>query len=555
MAGTPTSLDLLEAHQKHVSRVSARIASFNAHKTPFRIYHGSTNSTRPVIRLASTSVDISALNNVLSIDTERRIASVEPNVPMDTLVAATLPLSLVPPVIPEFPGITVGGGFAGTAGESSSFKHGFLDATAERVEVVLADGTVKDVGRGDPDEDLFFGLAGTLGTIGVLTRLDIRLVEAKPLVKLTYLPVTSFEIAMDVIKRETREAAGNDFVDGIMFAPDRGAICVGSMVAAAGKIKLTRFTRRSDPWYYLHVKKRVEAALSPTINKRAPPAICNGISGSGATNGNSVGTTLGVAQAHDHSSAQQDTNGHSKNLEKTSQQTELGCDYVPLTDYLFRYDRGGFWVGRLAFSYFRMPFLSPMRRLLDTYMHTRPMYHALHAAGMHESYIIEDLAVPFPKAREFSEWIGQDMDIWPLWLCPLKFKKMGLEINTLKNLPEDELLVNVGVWGEWPKKYESWEDANRALEKKCHDLGGVKWLYAQMFYTEDEFWNVYNRDTYTALREKYGASNLPDVYDKVSQRKEKEKQKNKRGLMSKGMLPGFYGFFKMKMGGDYILKR
>lgn len=64
-------------------------------------------------------VDTSLLNNVLRVDTETMTALVEPNVPMDSLVQATLPFGLVPPVIMEFPGITVGGGFAGTAGESS----------------------------------------------------------------------------------------------------------------------------------------------------------------------------------------------------------------------------------------------------------------------------------------------------------------------------------------------------------------------------------------------------------------------------------------------------
>ena len=64
-------------------------------------------------------IDTSLLNNVLKVDSETMTVLVEPNVPMDSLVQATLPLGLVPPVIMEFPGITVGGGFAGTAGESS----------------------------------------------------------------------------------------------------------------------------------------------------------------------------------------------------------------------------------------------------------------------------------------------------------------------------------------------------------------------------------------------------------------------------------------------------
>jgi delta24-sterol reductase len=38
---------------------------------------------------------------------------------MDRLVQTTLKYGLIPPVVMELPGITVGGGYAGTPGESS----------------------------------------------------------------------------------------------------------------------------------------------------------------------------------------------------------------------------------------------------------------------------------------------------------------------------------------------------------------------------------------------------------------------------------------------------
>jgi FAD/FMN-containing dehydrogenase len=41
---------------------------------------------------------------------------------MDKLVKATLKYGLVPPVVTEFPGITVGGAIQGAAAETSSFR-------------------------------------------------------------------------------------------------------------------------------------------------------------------------------------------------------------------------------------------------------------------------------------------------------------------------------------------------------------------------------------------------------------------------------------------------
>lgn len=144
-----------QKHKEQVSTISKQIAQFNASDTPFRIFHGNTNSTRPSVRTKTGSVDISSLNNVLSVNTSTRRCLVEPNVPMDALVAATLPHGLVPPVVPEFPGITVGGAVAGTAGESSSFRHGFFDKSIAWAEVILADGEVV-VASKDQNEDLFF---------------------------------------------------------------------------------------------------------------------------------------------------------------------------------------------------------------------------------------------------------------------------------------------------------------------------------------------------------------------------------------------------------------
>lgn len=105
-------------------------------------------------------VDTSRLNHVISVNKESKTCLVEPNVPMDHLVDACMPYGLVPPVVMEFPGITVGGAFAGTAGESSGFRYGFFDSTVNWVEIVQADGEVVTASSHER-ADLFYGAAGT----------------------------------------------------------------------------------------------------------------------------------------------------------------------------------------------------------------------------------------------------------------------------------------------------------------------------------------------------------------------------------------------------------
>ena len=104
----------MEAHKSAVLEISSRIKDYHSRNEPFRIYHGSTNSTRKAAYERKRMVDTSGLAHVLQVDREKRTVLVEPNVPMDALIKETLKYGLIPPVVMEFPGITVGGGFAGS---------------------------------------------------------------------------------------------------------------------------------------------------------------------------------------------------------------------------------------------------------------------------------------------------------------------------------------------------------------------------------------------------------------------------------------------------------
>ena len=497
----------MDSHDRAVAAIAAKIRKFYSRQEPFRIYHGSTNSTRPSQYRRSKMVDTSALVNVLTVDTASKTAILEPNVPMDSLVEATLQHGLVPPVVMEFPGITAGGGFAGTAGESSSFRYGFFDRTINWIEMVLANG---EVVRASTTErpDLFYGAASSFGTLGVTTLLEVQLVEAKTYVALTYHPVSSISEAQKKIEEATSDPS-NDYVDGIMFSQDRGIICVGRLTNDANEgVKVQRFTRPTDPWFYIHVERLMKKRTSP------------------------------VTEA------------------------------VPIVDYLFRYDRGGFWVAKYAYTYFITPFNRITRFILDYFMHTRVMYHALHQSGLAAQYIIQDVAIPYPKAEEFMRYLDSSFQSYPVWLCPLKQSEKGtasthsLQANkTKQKLPE--MMLNFGVWGPGPKRREEFVAWNRQFEGMVHKLGGQKWLYAHAYYTEEEFNQIYNRDDYDALREKYHALYLPTVYDKVKVDIMKEQKAVQESWVawlldifwSIWPLAGLYGMYKAFLGGDYLLPK
>ena len=87
----------MTTHEEAVSQIANTVKSLFDRGVSYRIFHGSMNSTRPVHN--ERVVDISALSNVLAVDRVTMTAVVEPNVPMDRLVRATLEYGLIPSVV------------------------------------------------------------------------------------------------------------------------------------------------------------------------------------------------------------------------------------------------------------------------------------------------------------------------------------------------------------------------------------------------------------------------------------------------------------------------
>lgn len=501
----------MDQHRQAVDDISASVREYHSRGEKFRIFHGSTNSTRP--NLKKNLVDTSKLSHVLHVDAEKKTCLVEPNVPMDRLVEATLKYGLVPPVVMEFPGITVGGGYSGTSGESSSFKHGFFDQTINWVEMVLADG---EVVRLSPTEraDLFHGAAGAVGTFGVTTLVELRLQDAKKFVETTYHPVSSMKEAISKSKEFTAEGTTYDYVDGIMFSKTHGAIITGRLTDTPKEdAPIQNFSAASDPWFYLHVQDAINSSFEATT------------------------------------------------------------EAIPLPEYLFRYDRGGFWVGASAFNYFKFPFNKFTRWWLDDFLHTRMMYTALHASGQSKKYVVQDLALPYSNAEAFVDYTDEEFGIYPLWLCPLKqspyptmhphFVPSSTASSDSKTSSQPvslEPMLNIGLWGHGPENHSDFIRKNRALEKKLQELGGMKWLYAHTYYGEDEFWSQFDRPWYEALRAKYKAQGLPSVYEKVKVEVGDEgKTVTELSLAEKmrTMWPfgGFYGIWMAIKSKSYVAAR
>lgn len=440
----------LAAHNQAVKDVQKQVTDFFVHKKQARIFHGGTNSTRSRKVDPSRSIDISHLRGIIEINTDKRYILVEPNVSMERLVDATLALGLIPPIISEFPAITVGGAIQGGAGESSSFKYGCLHETSLEYEVVLGDGS-KVVVSPTKDADLFYGIACSCGSLGILTMVKLSLIPATPEIKLTYHRISSSKEAVKLIDTQAKKTKGPDFIDGIMFSKTSGVIMLGYFTTETQLPKVS-FHKFSDEWFYLHAQK---------VSGREP----------------------------------------------------VYEELMPTRDYLFRYDRGAFWMGREGAIIHHIPFNRLTRLLFAPVNTTEKLYRLLHGSRLGQQFLIQDNLLPKENVAPFVDFIDKNYGIYPLWLCPMKSSKSY--ILSPANL-DTELVIDVGVWGAMREEYETFVRRNRQLEDRVDKLRGRKMFYAHCYYSEPEFWSIYDNNKYQELRRKYVAEVVfPDIYTKT----------------------------------------
>lgn len=441
--------NLSQAHKNKVARLQKDMRSFYTTKVQVRIFHGNTNSTRSSKSPSGQYADVSDFNQILEINLQEKYAVVEANVQLDTLLTATLKHGLMPLVVSEFPGITVGGAVQGGAGESSSFRYGCLHNTCLEYELVTAQGEVVEASQQN-NADLFSAAPCSYGSIAILTAIKLRLMPTTSKLKVEYRRVASSAEALYLIEQQVKTTV--EFIDAIMFSPTLGVVVTGNFTDGTYLPQKT-FHKVTDEWFYIHAQQIVNM----------------------------------YATYH---------------------------EAIPIRDYLFRYDRGAFWVGKYGYQLYHVPFNRFTRLWFASLMKTRTLYRYLHGASLSQELIIQDICLPYSSTLPFLQYLDKNVHIYPLWLCPLTVDSQHSLSPT--NL-QTELVMNVGLWGPFKKGYERFVAVNRDIEQAITQLGGRKVLYAHTYYAEQEFWQNYNKQAYDDIRSKYKASvTFPDIFSKVA---------------------------------------
>lgn len=225
----------MATHREKVERVAAavkaRVQAGGGHTSIGKsaVSHFVPNPHDP--RHDDRKIDVRDLDQIISIDAERRRATVEPGVTFVDLVAATLPHGLLPTLVPELKTITVGGAIAGCSVESMSFMRGGLHDGCHRYELVTGTGEVLECSR-EREPLIFEMMHGSYGTLGILTEVELELVPAKPFVRTEYQRFASAEAFREAMHARMK-ARDVDFIDGIAHAPDCWVLCLGRFADSA----------------------------------------------------------------------------------------------------------------------------------------------------------------------------------------------------------------------------------------------------------------------------------------------------------------------------------
>jgi FAD/FMN-containing dehydrogenase len=135
---------------------------------------------------AGIVVDTGSLKRIIDLDPASRTLTCEGGVVWRDLVGHVLPHGLIPPVLTNNLGVTVGGTIAVAGIGVASFRHGTQADQVEELEVVTGGGEILTCSA-DVNRDLFDAVRCGLGQCGVITRARVSLRPVKPMTRTFFL--------------------------------------------------------------------------------------------------------------------------------------------------------------------------------------------------------------------------------------------------------------------------------------------------------------------------------------------------------------------------------
>ncbi len=173
---------------------------------------------------------LARLRRILSVELEDSRIVVEPGVTNLAVSQVAAPTHFYPPDPSSQIVCSIGGNVAENSGGAHCFKYGFTTNYVTGLEVVLSDGSVVELDRDDPGYDLLGAFVGSEGTLGVATRITLRVVPVPESIRTL---VAFFEDTSDAGDAVTEIVAAG-IVPGAIEMMDRLSIKAAEQATGAG---------------------------------------------------------------------------------------------------------------------------------------------------------------------------------------------------------------------------------------------------------------------------------------------------------------------------------
>jgi FAD/FMN-containing dehydrogenase len=186
-------------------------------------------------------------------------------------------------------------------------------------------------------------------------------------------------------------------------------------------------------------------------------------------------------------------------------------DYFTTPNYFFRYDRGvtsvvprtklgRFFLGKFLASSQVLRIAEALRGLvLDD---ERPT-------------VTLDVFIPMSRVAAFLDWYRGEFKFFPLWCVPYRRVKdyAWLDPRFYAEL-EDEMFLDLAIYGM--KQPADGRNYHRLMEAELARVNGLKTLISHNYYSEAEFWAIWNKPRYAALKQRIDPRNrFRDLYEKT----------------------------------------
>ncbi len=227
LEGTP----LLTVLPGSAAEVQAVLAACHAAGVPWVARGAGTGLSGGAIPVAEgVLVVVSRMRRVLEVSLEDARVVVEPGVSNLAISRAVAPTHFYPPDPSSQIVCSIGGNVAENAGGAHCFKYGFTTNYVIGLDVVLPDGELVTLRRDDPGYDLLGAFVGSEGTLGIATRIELRVVPAPEAVR----TLVAFFAGTGQAGEAVSEVVGAGIIPGAIEMMDPLSIRAAEAATAAG---------------------------------------------------------------------------------------------------------------------------------------------------------------------------------------------------------------------------------------------------------------------------------------------------------------------------------